>query len=301
MVNLVFVEPTNDRRMDSSLMKSNNLTLGEVLASPCQYVIPVFQRYYRWDQPQWDTLWKDLADLQAPERTGRHFMGFLVMVPETFMPGRINRSHLIDGQQRLTTLSLVLCALRDTARLAGCDELAMEIEVSALVHQFKKGDDRFRVFPKLRDREQYVACMNGETPTDGRLGAAVRYFSGRLTTIPEAGTEAGLRAFYDLLRQRLEFVDAQRDSSSTAGSCIFLASSDLTHQSCGVAPGAASRPGAATGACWTVGGKATPTAWNTLPQVPCASLRSRNRLPSCSTSTRCNRSRSRITSAHSRS
>ena len=35
-------------------MKSFNLTLGQILTSPSQYVIPVFQRYYRWDQPQWD-------------------------------------------------------------------------------------------------------------------------------------------------------------------------------------------------------------------------------------------------------
>lgn len=195
-------------------MKSNNLTLGEILASPSQYVIPVFQRYYRWDQPQWDKLWSDVADLREPDRTGRHFMGFLVMVPETFMPGRVNRAHLIDGQQRLTTLSLVLCALRDAARAAGFDELAMEIEVSTLVHQFKKGDERFRVFPKLRDREQFVACIDGEPPADGRLGAAVRYFAGRLTTIPGAGTEAGLRAFYDLLRQRLEFVYAQLEGEN---------------------------------------------------------------------------------------
>jgi uncharacterized protein with ParB-like and HNH nuclease domain len=45
-------------------MTSSNLTLGEILASPSQYVIPVFQRYYRWDQPQWDKLWDDLTDLQ---------------------------------------------------------------------------------------------------------------------------------------------------------------------------------------------------------------------------------------------
>src|SRR3954471_19473638 len=100
-------------------MKSSNLTLGAVLNSPNQYVIPVFQRYYRWDQPQWDKLWNDLAGLREPGKTGRHFMGFLVMVPETYMPGRINRAHLIDGQQRLTTVSLLLCALRDVARAAG--------------------------------------------------------------------------------------------------------------------------------------------------------------------------------------
>ncbi len=94
-------------------MKSGNLTLGAVLNSPSPYVIPVSQRYYRWDQPEWETLWDDLAELRQPGRTGRHFMGFLVLVPESVMPGQITRYHLIDGQQRLTTLSLALCALRD--------------------------------------------------------------------------------------------------------------------------------------------------------------------------------------------
>ena len=100
-------------------MRSINLTLGQILTSPNQYVIPVFQRYYRWDQPQWDTLWADLTDLQQPGKTGRHFLGFLVLIPESVMPGQISKYHLIDGQQRLTTLSLLLCALRDTAKSAG--------------------------------------------------------------------------------------------------------------------------------------------------------------------------------------
>src|SRR3954454_442987 len=54
-------------------MRSSNLTLGAVLNSPNQYVIPVFQHHYRWDQPEWEKLWDDLAELQQPGRTGRHF------------------------------------------------------------------------------------------------------------------------------------------------------------------------------------------------------------------------------------
>ena len=45
-------------------------------------------------------------------------MGFLVLVPESVMPGQIAKYRLIDGQQRLTTLSLVLCALREAAEAA---------------------------------------------------------------------------------------------------------------------------------------------------------------------------------------
>src|SRR3954468_17306807 len=105
-------------------MRSSNLTLGAVLNSPNQYVIPVFQRYYRWDQPEWETLWDDLSELQQPGRTGRHFMGFLVLVPESVMPGQISKNHVIDGQQRLTTPSLVPCSLSDSIAAAGLIELA---------------------------------------------------------------------------------------------------------------------------------------------------------------------------------
>src|SRR4051812_16833235 len=195
-------------------MKSSNLTLGAVLNSPNQYVIPVFQRYYRWDQPEWEKLWDDLAELRQPGRTGRHFMGFLVLVPESVMPGQIAKYHLIDGQQRLTTLSLVLCALRDVATSAGLAELAQEVTLTTLEHQFRKGTARFRVFPKLRDRDQYVACLAGQPPAEGRLGGAVRYFAGRLATIPGAGTEAGLRAVFDALTKRLEFVYAQLEGEN---------------------------------------------------------------------------------------
>ena len=168
-------------------MKSSNLTLGAVLNSPNQYVIPVFQRYYRWDQPEWDKLWDDLAELRQPGRTGRHFMGFLVLVPESVMPGQIAKYHLIDGQQRLTTLSLVLCALRDVATASGLPELAQEVTLTTLEHQFHKGTDRFRVFPKLRDRDQYVACLAGQPPAEGRPGVPCATSPAVWPRFPEPG------------------------------------------------------------------------------------------------------------------
>ena len=59
-------------------MKATIHTLGQVLYSPSQYVIPVFQRNYRWELPQWQRLWDSLEDIQQPDKTGNHFMGFLV-------------------------------------------------------------------------------------------------------------------------------------------------------------------------------------------------------------------------------
>ena len=62
-------------------------TLGQILYSPSQYAIPVFQRNYRWEQPQWDKLWNNVIEIQRPEKHGNHFMGFLVFVPGLAQPG----------------------------------------------------------------------------------------------------------------------------------------------------------------------------------------------------------------------
>ena len=100
--------------------------------------------------------------------------------------------------------------------------------------------------------------------------------------------------------QRSFFKRPRRQGSfSTPCYRIFLISNRLRPQEMGVAPGAGS-PSLAE-ICRTTGGTATPAAWNTHPHTPWASLRNKNRFPSCSTSTTRRRSTSWITSAHSRS
>ena len=94
------------------------------------------------------------------------------------------------------------------------------------------------------------------------------------------------------------------DLSSTPRNPNLLSLNDLRTRDLGVAPGAvvwgrAEWHGYGASICCTVGGSATPVAANTLPQVPWASLRNRNRLPSCSTWAYCRLTRSRITSSHS--
>jgi len=82
-------------------MKPSIKTLGEILYSPSQYIIPVFQRYYRWERPNWEHFWESIIEIQRPEKRGNHFMGFLVFFSELAQPGQNTSFHLIDGQQRL--------------------------------------------------------------------------------------------------------------------------------------------------------------------------------------------------------
>ncbi len=99
-------------------MNADTATLSELLAKPYQYVIPIFQRYYSWEKSDWEQLWSDLIDLRLSEDeedVQPHFMGSLVLDSPKQTSLTKPAFHVIDGQQRLTTFSLLMCALRNVA------------------------------------------------------------------------------------------------------------------------------------------------------------------------------------------
>lgn len=195
-------------------MKATIHTLGQVLYSPNQYVIPVFQRNYRWELPQWQRLWDSLEEIEQPGKTGNHFMGFLVyVVGGTPQPGQNTRFHLIDGQQRLTTLSLLLIATRNVARRLGDAELAQELHDDYLVHPRKKGEQHYRLLPKEHDQTAFVALVSGKAPLPGRMAQAVAFFERMLTARAEAAPDSPRRLF-EVVCQRLDFMGATLESEN---------------------------------------------------------------------------------------
>lgn len=194
-------------------MKPSIQTLGQILYSPSQYVIPVFQRNYRWDRAQWQKLWSSITDLRSPAKTGNHFMGFLVFVPGLAQPGQHTRFHMVDGQQRLTTSSILLVALRNVARNVGQAELADEINDMYLVHGRKKGDEHFRLLPKAKDQKNYVSIVTGKGEPAGRMADALDYFEERFKDKAEADADS-LRSLFDLVCQRLEFMCATLEAEN---------------------------------------------------------------------------------------
>ena len=194
-------------------MKPSIQTLGQILYSPSQYVIPVFQRNYRWETAQWEKLWNSLIEIRQPEKRGNHFMGFLVFVPGLAQPGQHTRFHLIDGQQRLTTGSIVLAALRNVARRVDQTELADEIHSYYLVHPLKKGEQHYRLLPKERDHDSYLDLIEGRGQASGRLADAFAYFEERVSQIADEDT-GRLRPLFDTLCQRLEFMCATLEAEN---------------------------------------------------------------------------------------
>ena len=86
----------------------------ELMAKPdTRFVIPVFQRVYSWDARQCNELWEDImaAGAQTDETAEPHFMGMLLYSADTETWHGTSMFDVIDGQQRMTTMTLLLCAL----------------------------------------------------------------------------------------------------------------------------------------------------------------------------------------------
>src|SRR5579859_6601068 len=97
------------------------MRLGPLLSGPQQFVVPYFQRVYSWRRQQWNTLFDDILELYELGSSGTHFLGSMVLLKEpdsvgTPTSGTESPTLVIDGQQRIVTLSLFLAAIRDAAR-----------------------------------------------------------------------------------------------------------------------------------------------------------------------------------------
>lgn len=97
-------------------MQASEAKLQLIIGNEKQYVVPLFQRKYSWDKKEWGTLLDDLVELSEGENTRTHFIGSLVTMPINSVPEGVSKYLLIDGQQRLTTIFILLALLRDNAK-----------------------------------------------------------------------------------------------------------------------------------------------------------------------------------------
>lgn len=146
-------------------MQANPLTLESLFNSQLRYIVPMFQRLYVWEKtPQWETLWEDIAekaDLQLQgARTTPHYLGALIIEGvRAESPREVKRFLIIDGQQRLTTLQILLCAFRDVARANGWEALARSLNrfVENPEQDFMENpeEERFKLWPTVLNREVF--------------------------------------------------------------------------------------------------------------------------------------------------
>jgi uncharacterized protein with ParB-like and HNH nuclease domain len=161
-------------------MQASETKLQQIIEGTRQYVVPLFQRPYSWKKTEWQSLWNDLVELCEADNPRPHFMGSIVTIPTTSVPEGISKYLLIDGQQRLTTVFILLAALRDTAKQSE-NELAEEINNTILVNPYKKGLDCYKLQPTQIDRAAFHQIINSESQVDeSGISECYRFFEKKI-------------------------------------------------------------------------------------------------------------------------
>jgi uncharacterized protein DUF262/uncharacterized protein DUF1524 len=150
-------------------VQANPKTVDKLFAAQSRYVVPMFQRLYVWaEDPQWRTLWEDVVEkaelrLEGVE-TNAHYLGALIIEGvKPLSANEVTRLLLIDGQQRITTLQILLCAFRDCARaqgLVGLERRATRYIENPDADVMDKPDEEvFKVWPTQLNRDIFSAII----------------------------------------------------------------------------------------------------------------------------------------------
>lgn len=182
-------------------MKAETRTLQMVLRGDRCFQIPPYQRPYVWDrEQQWEPLWQDIE--ATAERLGEvrqvgfqnkldvaradksavpHFLGAIVVEQQATAVGEVDVRSVVDGQQRLTTLQLLLAGVLDAL-------VAQEV-TGKLIPKLRKltrndddvveGDSLFKVIPRPSDRDAFFHALSAERPgaEDSTFAAARSFFA----------------------------------------------------------------------------------------------------------------------------
>lgn len=141
---------------------------------PQHLVVPPFQRPYVWGKDeQWAPLWQDvrrLAELRLDQSVtdAKHFLGAIVVQAQDPTLGDLQASSIIDGQQRLTTLQLLMDATASVLEAAGQDALSGQLD--RLTHNediyVSEGSARLKLRHSNKDRDAFDEVMDAEVPVD---------------------------------------------------------------------------------------------------------------------------------------
>lgn len=224
-------------------MQPTYISISSLFGSQTRHTVPLFQRPYVWTlEDQWEPLWEDIAGLleriaqrEGEQQVASHFLGTIVLEQTSNPTGSLPRREVIDGQQRLTTLQLLLKAAEHALSRAEAwaveenvgaddDRKALGIarrQIATLTENpaFSDEEERYKVWPTNEDRSQFQAVMDGSVHSapgteSSRMASAYRFFrksfEGYLLHA-DVGTRA--KSFSAALRDYLKLIVLDLDVS----------------------------------------------------------------------------------------
>lgn len=147
-------------------MKADPARIYDLFQIPRRYVVPLFQRPYVWTlERQWKPLWGDISakadeylswEERESSEPAKHFLGAIVLNPLPISGFQVPARLIIDGQQRLTTLQIILIALRDYASKAGHTALVRDLNKHILNDcRMENEFEKYKVWPTNADQKLF--------------------------------------------------------------------------------------------------------------------------------------------------
>lgn len=190
-------------------MKASETTLKSLLQGERQYLVPLYQRRYSWERPHLQQLWDDLTALLDADVSSSHFLGSVVLAPSPGnTPAGVQSWLVVDGQQRLTTLSILLCAIRDERRVDD-PQAAERIDDLYLTNRYAPGRQRYTLVPTQADRASWIALVESTASGGGddRIGQAYRFFRAKFSILDPAERTLDLSRIEEIVAGRLAIVE----------------------------------------------------------------------------------------------
>lgn len=168
-------------------MKANEINLNRFLSQPdTQFVIPVYQRNYDWSNTQCKQLLDDILEAGRKKDVSAHFIGSIVFVhDDVYSASGIRELTIIDGQQRLTTITLLYLVLYRLAIQFNNKSLENRINETYLINKFAESEEKLKLRPtENNDRAlKYLlrSDQEEEFPNYSRVIENFNYFNSRVS------------------------------------------------------------------------------------------------------------------------
>ena len=211
---------------------SNAITIHELLHDRSIYQMPLFQRRYQWQEnPQIQKFWEDLASV-IDDEVDLSFLGAVVLQIER--EGNAKNSQVytvIDGQQRITTFFIFLCAVVDYALRNGFQDTAHDLVKQYLVSGLSAEKGNGKLIPTFQDNSNFneviksidgleINLLPDTGSNDGPMILAFMYFCEKLSKLldnfPINTREGQLEKVYRALLEKMEIVQIILDKTHNA-------------------------------------------------------------------------------------
>ena len=224
-------------------MRADPLTLTAVFSKDVRYVVPMFQRPYVWNMKEhWEPLWEDIRgvservhastqmspQLQASINVPPHFLGAIVLDQIPTTTGSIDTRSVIDGQQRLTTLQVLIGAAQNVAQNHNLKQQSRLLGKLLWNDQdlINEPDHVFKVWPTNSDRDCFRSIMCNESlstlnaDVSMKLATAMQYFhsviNSWVSAISDEEKNSQFTSLVTSLRNHLKIVAIDLDSDDNA-------------------------------------------------------------------------------------